>query len=142
MQIGIKRLTGYEEKAVHVVDPLTGRGFILHSGLYWKNVVDADISGKASPRQMADFLNQERYFPGGVPDEEFSTLYEKLKARRGLPLFRNMGDFNPDETPTLKSLIEESDEAYTRRVIAILLENKTHKIGTYLRKSEHNLMDS
>ena len=62
---------------------------------------------------MVDFLAKRHYIPREVSDREFNSLYEKLSLRKPSVLIKKFGDFEPTETLSIKSVVEESSEDYT-----------------------------
>jgi len=120
MKVGVKRVDEHEDRYAHVVDPVTARGLLLHYYTNWDWVRIQDMPNITTPKQMVDHLAKGRYIPMDVPDEEFNVLYDKSKSC-GLPLFREGGDFDPAETPTLREMIEEDRLNHLHRVASILV---------------------
>lgn len=100
MRLGIKRAEEHEDRYAHVVDPRTAKGLLLHYYARWDWVRIQDVPNITTPQQMGDHLVNGQYIPMAVPDEEFNKLYNRSESR-GLPLFKEMDDFDPSETPTL-----------------------------------------
>lgn len=121
MKVGYKRVEDHEERGVHVMDAGSARGLFLHYHTEWDWVRVLDAPNITSASQMEEYLVNGEYCPVDIPDAEFNGLYEKAKSR-GLPLFREMGDFDPSEFPSIRELIEESGADYLKRVLGTLIQ--------------------
>jgi len=126
MRLGTKREESHEHRYVHIIDPPTSRGLLLYCDreiVSWKWVKIQDVEGVNGQEAMLNYLANNGYVPREVPDQEFNGLYEKLSFHR-FPMFRDMEDFEPSETPTIQEIVEQSCYEYARNILDQLASAK------------------
>ncbi len=114
MRVAVRREEEHGERAVHIFDTLTGRGLVLGFHGRWDSVNRQDAPEIQRREAMIEYLVQNRYFPRDVSETEFNRMYERVSSNGGLPLVRGLPaiDFDPSETPSLRTIIEETRVDY------------------------------
>ena len=121
----VTRLEGHESRAVHVLHPNSGRGLILHYVDRWDLVKMADVTKQVIDRDFKEegewltkaMSNENAYLVHELPDAEFEVLYRKVSSAPNV-IFEN--EFDPNETPQLKFLIESSGKDYLMHIVRSL----------------------
>jgi len=115
MRLGVKRLDEHGQRCLHIVDPPTSRGLILFcdsEANIWEWVKKQDVDDINGYKDITEFLINNEYLPREIPDQEFNGLYNKIISRNNLPLFRNMEDFDPSETPVIGEIVGQNSIEY------------------------------
>ena len=122
MRVGVKRVSKHEDRYVHLLDPINGRGLLLHyeTSLDWARISDAEVPSEREA--MATWMTENEYFPLRVPDEEFNRIYGDAKKHgtlfQGMPVEGKPVDFSA--APTVKAIVEEREYDHALRRLAVL----------------------